>query len=149
MRSVQVRTAPVLSSEGGFLQKLTQSMKFGLTVRFGEGSNWFPWIHMQDLVQIYELTLKETRLSGPVNACAPGFVRFRELLDLVRRYRKAVVLPLPVALFRMVSKELAEELTHSQKIFPAKLRDVGFRFRYGALANALEDVFGRMGAGVS
>jgi hypothetical protein len=141
MRSVQVRTAPVLDKKGGFIGKLMKSMNFGFTVRFGSGQNWFPWIHMEDLIRIYETAVSNQTISGPVNACSPEPVRFRELLDHLREYRKAVVIPFPVSLFRLVAKELADELTNSQRIVPAKLQDMQFRFVYGNLKEALKDVF--------
>ena len=141
MRSVQVRTAPVLDRKGGFIGKLMKSMNFGFAVQFGSGQNWFPWIHMEDLIRIYETAVSNESLSGPVNACSPEPVRFRELLDHLREYRKAVIIPLPVSLFRLFAKELADELTNSQRIVPAKLQNTQFRFVYGNLKEALHDVF--------
>jgi NAD dependent epimerase/dehydratase family enzyme len=118
-----------------------KSMKFGVTVRFGSGQNWFPWIHMEDLIRIYETTVSNESLSGPVIACSPETVRFRAFLNQLRQYRKAVVVPLPVSLFRLFVKELANELTNSQKIVPAKLQNMKFQFVYGNLKEALQDVF--------
>ena len=141
MRSVQVRTAPVLDRKGGFIGKLLKTMNFGFTVRFGSGQTWFSWIHMEDLISIYEAAVSNESLSGPVNACSPEPVRFRALLDHLREYRKAVVIQLPVSLFRLFAKELADELTNSQRIVPAKLQSAQFRFVYGNLKEALQDVF--------
>jgi len=84
MRSVQVRTAPVLDKKGGFIGKLMKSMNFGFTVQFGSGQNWFSWIHMEDLIRIYETAVSDESLTGPVNACSPEPVRFRALLDHLR-----------------------------------------------------------------
>jgi hypothetical protein len=141
MRSVQVRTAPVLDRKGGFIGKLMQSMKFGFTLQFGSGRNWFPWIHMDDLIRIYEISVSDHRLSGPVNACSPEPVRFRELLDHLREYQKAIVIPLPVSLIRPFIKDLANELTNSQKVLPAKLKDIQFQFDYENIEKALKAVF--------
>jgi uncharacterized protein len=96
---------------------------------------------LSDSVLRVSFLISEQTLSGPVNACSPEPVRFRELLDHLREYRKAVVLPFPVSLFRLVAKELADELTNSQRIVPAKLHDLQYRFVYGNLKEALKDVF--------
>ena len=141
MRSVQVRTAPVLDRKGGFIGKLMQSMRFGVTVRFGSGRNWFPWIHMDDLIRIYEIAVSDQRLSGPVNATSPEPVRFRELLDHLREFHKAIVIPFPVSLIRPFINDLANELTNSQKVIPAKLNDIQFHFAYGNIQKALKAVF--------
>ena len=141
MRSVQVRTAPVLDKKGGFLAKLMKSMNFGVTARFGSGKNWFSWVHMDDLIRIYEAAIVHESLSGPVNACSPQPVRFHEFLEYITKYRKAIIIPFPVSLFRLVAKELAAELTNSQRIVPAKLQKISFRFVHNNLNEALKDVF--------
>lgn len=141
MRSIQVRTAPVLDKSGGFIGKLVKSMKFGFIVQFGSGKNWFPWIHMDDLIRIYGTAVSDQRLSGPVNACSPEPVRFRDLIDHLRKYRKAIVIPFPVSLIRPFINDLANELTNSQKVIPAKLHDIQFHFGYGQLKKALENIF--------
>jgi uncharacterized protein len=140
MRSVQVRTAPVLDRKGGFIGKLMQSMQFGVAIQFGSGRNWFPWIHMDDLIRAYETALSDHRLTGPINACSPEPLRFRELLDHLREYRKAVVIPIPVSLIRPFVKELANEFTNSRKVIPARLNDILFTFEYGNIQKALKDV---------
>jgi len=142
MRSVQIRTAPVLDRKGGFIEKLMQSMQFGIAVQFGNGRNWFPWIHMDDLIRIYETALSDQRLTGPVNACSPEQLRFRELLDHLRKYRKAVVIPFPVSLIRPLVKDLANEFSNSQKAVPAKLNRIGFHFEYASIQKALNAVLG-------
>jgi uncharacterized protein (TIGR01777 family) len=141
MRSVQVRTAPVLDKKGGFLEKLMKSMNFGFTARFGSGQNWFPWVHMEDLIRIYEAAIIHENLSGPVNACSPEPVRFHEFLNHITQYRKAIVIPFPISLVRLFAKELADELTNSQKMVPAKLQKMKFQFVRGELNEALKDVF--------
>lgn len=140
MRSVQIRTAPVLDRKGGFIGKLMQSMQFGVTVQFGNGRNWFPWIHMDDLIRIYETAVSDQSLTGPVNACSPEHLRFRELLDHLREYRKAIVIPLPVSLIRPFVKDLANEFTNSQKVLPAKLNHIGFVFELSNIQRALKVV---------
>lgn len=142
MRSVQLRTAPVLDRKGGFIGKLLQSMQFGVALQFDSGRNWFPWIHMDDLIRIYEAAVIDPRLSGPVNACSPQPVRFRQLLDSLREYRKAVVLPFPVFLIRPFLKDLAKELTNSEKAVPAKLNQIGFHFHYASIQKALMAALG-------
>ncbi len=142
MRTVQLRTAPVLDSKGGFIGKLMQSMQFGIALQFDSGQNWFPWIHMDDLIRIYEAAVSDQRLSGPVNAGSPHPVRFRHLLDSLREYRKAVVIPFPVFIIRPFLKDLANEFTNSERVIPARLNDIQFHFQYPDIGKALKAVLG-------
>ncbi len=141
MRSVQVRTAPVLLKTGGFLQQMMKSMHFGFTFMFGSGNQWFSWIHMMDLVHIYLLAATDGTLSGPVNAAAPNPVRFRNFIDHLTTYKKALVIPFPKGLLKLFLQETADVVLFSQRMKPAKLIERDFRFTYPLLEDAFRDIF--------
>jgi NAD dependent epimerase/dehydratase family enzyme len=141
MRSVQVRTAPVLLKNGGILLQLLKSMRFGFTFIFGSGEQWFSWIHMNDLLRIYNLAATDKTLSGPVNACAPTPVRFRAFIYALAKYKRAVVIPFPICILKLLLQETADVIMFSQKMAPAKLRDRNFEFLFPTLEDALRDIF--------
>lgn len=141
MRSVQVRTAPVLLKSGGILLQMLKSMRFGFTFLFGSGNQWFSWIHMKDLLRIYHLTVTDENLSGPVNASSPNPVRFRDFLNHLRKYEKAFVIPFPVWLLKLFLQETADVVLFSQKMVPAKVLERKFQFKYPKLEDALEEIF--------
>ncbi len=91
MRSVQVRTAPVLERTGGILKQVLKSFQFGLAFTFGSGSTWFPWLHMEDLISIYHFVVTNEHIAGPVNACAPHPVRFRDFINHLTKFKKAII----------------------------------------------------------
>jgi len=141
MRSIQVRTAPVLLKNGGILLQMLKSMCFGFTFIFGSGNQWFSWIHMSDLIRIYHLAATNETLSGPINACAPNPVRFRDFIYELTKYRKAIVIPFPVWILKLLLQETADVIMFSQKMVPAQLRERNFQFLFPTLRDALRDVF--------
>jgi len=141
MRSVQVRTAPVLLKNGGILLQLLKSMRFGFTFIFGSGDQWFSWIHMSDLLRIYHLAATDKTLSGPINACAPHPVRFRDFIYQLTKYKKAFIIPFPVRILKLFLQETADVIMFSQKMVPAKLRERDFQFLFATLEDAFEDIF--------
>jgi hypothetical protein len=143
MRSVQVRTAPVLLENGGILLQLLKSMRFGFTFVFGSGNQWFSWIHMNDLLKIYHEAAVNKALSGPVNASSPHPVRFREFLDQLTRFKKALILPFPGWLLKLFLQETADVVLFSQKMIPGKLLKANFQFSYPKLEDALREIFAR------
>ena len=143
MRSVQIRTAPVLLKSGGILMQLLKSMSFGFTFVFGSGRQWFPWLHMTDLIRIYEEAITNRNLSGPVNAASPNPMRFRDLLSHLTCYKKAVILPFPVFLLKLLLQETADVVLFSQRVLPAKLLKAGFQFSYPELDQALKEIFSK------
>lgn len=141
MRSVQVRTAPVLDKGGGILGQLMKSFKFGFTFLFGSGKNWFSWIHMEDLIRIYHMAVTDESLSGPVNASSPHPVLYRDFLYHLREFKKSIIIPFPVWILRLFIQETADVITFSQRMIPAKILKTGFTFRYNNLRDALSNIF--------
>jgi hypothetical protein len=103
----------------------------------GGGRQWFPWIHLDDLVAVYRLAI-EGGLEGPVNAVAPERVRQRELARALGAVlHRPAVAPAPAAAVRLLLGEEADLVLHGQLAVSRKLADFEFRFR--RLRAALED----------
>ena len=141
MRSIQIRTAPVLLKSGGIMLQLLKSMRFGVTFVFGSGRQWFPWIHMRDLLRIYHAAVTDKTLSGPVNACSPNPMRFQDFLSHLTHFQKAIILPFPIFLLKLFLQETADVVLFSQRMIPGKLMTTGFQFSFPALEDALKDIF--------
>lgn len=141
IRSVQVRTAPVLEKHGGILKRILRSFHFGFSFVFGLGNQWFSWIHMDDLVRIYHLAVTDETLSGPVNASSPQPVRFRDFVNHIRKFKKAVVIPFPATILKILLKETADVVLFSQRVIPEKLLRKEFQFSYPHLSDALKEIF--------
>jgi len=141
IRSVQVRTAPVIGKGGGFMEQILKSFRFGFTFVFDLGNQWFPWIHMGDLVRIYQLAVEDETLSGPVNACSPYPVRFKDFINHIRRFKKAIVIPFPARILKFLLKETADVVLLSQRVIPEKLLRKEFQFSYPHLSDALKEIF--------
>ena len=142
VRSVQVRTAPVLSAGGGILRQLMKSINFGFTFRFGSGDQWFSWIHMYDLVRAYCLAVTDDRLSGPLNACAPYPTHLADFMRTLAEYKKAIVVPFPSLVLKLLLRETSDVILFSQKMKPAKLLDKSFQFYFPTVEEAFKDIFG-------
>lgn len=145
MRAVQVRTGIVQSPRGGALRLQRPLFAAGLGGRQGSGEQWLSWIAIDDLVDVFHRALVDDRLNGPVNAVAPHPVRQREYAAVLgRALRRPAVLPTPgAAPAVLLGAEGARELAAaSQHVVPAKLADLGHRFRFPDLEPALRHLLG-------
>jgi uncharacterized protein (TIGR01777 family) len=141
LRVVSPRIGIVLAREGGALAPMAQVFRLGLGGRLGSGRQWFPWIHVEDLVALLETALADARFGGAVNATAPNPVRNAELTrELARVVRRPALLPVPAFALRALLGEMADELLGSRRALPARATELGFRFRYENLAAALESL---------
>jgi len=142
MRVVSVRTAAVLGPHGGILTKMIPLFRKGLGGKLGTGAQWFPWIHRDDLVNVYAQAVVDSRFVGPVNAVAPGLVRNIEFTKALGDVlRKPTIFPVPAFALRLCLGEFAEALLNSQRVIPKKLERFEFDFLYPEIQEALRQIF--------
>lgn len=53
IRTVKIRTGIVLTKHGGVLAKMITPIKLGVCSAIGNGRQYLPWIHIEDLCDIY------------------------------------------------------------------------------------------------
>ena len=143
IRVVQVRTGVVLSTEGGALKKMLPPFKLGVGGPLGSGRQWFPWIHISDIVGIFRHAIDSSSMKGPVNGVAPEPVTNAEFTkQLGRALRRPAFLPVPEFALRALMGEMADVLFGSQRVVPKAALEAGYEFQYPSLATALADLFG-------
>ena len=140
MRVTLVRTGLVLDARGGALQRMLPPFRLGLGGRLGSGSHWMSWIHLADLLALFQFALAQP-IPGPVNAVAPQPVRNTEFThELARAVRRPAVFPAPGLALRALFGEMAGVLLESQRVEPRAALAAGFRFRFPELGPALADL---------
>jgi len=143
VRVVLVRIGVVLSSSGGALPRMLPAFRAGLGGPIGGGQQYFPWIHLGDLVRIFLFALDQPEIKGPVNGVVPDPPRQKEFAAAVgKAVGKPAFLPLPGMILRLGMGEMADVLLSSQRVTPNVLKAAGFKFTYAELAKALDDLVG-------
>ena len=145
IRVVRLRIAVVLTTAGGALPRMLTPFRLGLGGRLGSGSQFMPWIAIDDLVGVIGHAIAREDLRGPVNAASPGAVTNAEFTRVLARVlRRPALFPVPAAALRLMFGEMAEQmLLSSQRVEPAKLRTSGYLFRHPDLEGALRHLLGR------
>ncbi len=140
------RIGVVLASRGGALGRMLLPFKFGLGGRLGPGTQWFPWIHISDLVGIILAALGSPTLRGPLNAVSPEPVsNARFTAALGKALRRPTPFPVPAFLLRLALGEMSGLLLGSQRVEPRAVLAADFRFRHPAIEAALADLLGGPG----
>ncbi|MBL0105906.1 MAG: TIGR01777 family protein [Ignavibacteria bacterium] len=144
VRVVILRTGIVLDKNDGALPELIMPFKFYIGAYQGNGRQWFSWIHIDDIVQIYLLALENTKIEGIVNAVSPDPVTNKSFIKSVSEFKKTLFLiPVPAFVMKIVAGEFAWNLLTGQKVFPDKLVKVGYNFKFPDLNSALSDLFSK------
>lgn len=140
-RVVLPRFGIVLGADGGALAKMLPAFRRFAGGPIGTGRQWFPWIHIDDLVGAYQFFIDHDNLEGPFNLCSPGPVRNGEFAKkLGQVLGRPAVLPVPGLALKLALGEMAEVLLSGQRAVPAALSAAGFEFRYPDVVRALEDL---------
>ena len=140
-RVVSMRTGVVLDKNEGALKELMAPFKFFAGGWLGNGKQWFPWIHIKDIIEIYKLSIDNGDINGPINAVSPDTVRNKEFCkELGKAMHRPCFIPVPGFALKIAVGEFAETLLHGQKVIPQKLENLNFPFRFKKLNSALEDL---------
>lgn len=138
MRTVMVRNGIVLGPGGGMLARLLPVFKLGVGGPLGSGKQWFSWIFMEDLLNIYNQVVVDNRFSGPVNAVSPQPIRNREFTSALGRVlKRPTILPIPGLFLRLLLGELGSVVLMSQKVIPKKLLERNFAFTEPVIDGAI------------
>ena len=156
VRRSMVRTGIVLAPRGGALKIMTPIFKLGPGAPIGggggffaSGQHWMSWIHIDDIVGIFQFALQNAGAVGPINGTAPYPVRNAEFSktfsDVIRTrltpWRRFVPLGPPDQALKLVLGEVAGILTTGQRVLPAKALELGYQVTYPHLADALQAIF--------
>ncbi len=140
-RVATMRFGVVLGKGGGAIETMKTPFKFGLGGPIGNGRQWFPWIHIDDLVSAILFLINGAILQGAFNFTAPGQVRQKEFAKkLAGALHRPAFLPAPSFLMKTVLGEFGKSLLLGQKVVPQALQENGFVFQYPQLEDALEEI---------
>ncbi|MBN1932599.1 MAG: TIGR01777 family oxidoreductase [Desulfobacterales bacterium] len=141
IRVATTRFGIVLGKNGGALKKMIAAFRFYLGGPLGNGMQWFPWIHMEDLVSAMLFIMENEKMNGPVNFCSPNPVRNRDLAKTLGHIlNRPALMPAPAFIIRLVMGEFGNTILTSQKAVPEKLLKHGFNFQYSGIQAAISDI---------
>lgn len=139
IRVVKVRTGIVLGKGEGFLKKIVPSFKSGFGAVLGTGKQYLPWIHIDDLCQIYLKAIQDEQIQGSYNACVTDTTtnsKFSKILANLFGY--TIWLPkVPAFVLKIVLGEMSIAVLKGQKVSSEKIQKAGFEFQFTDLKKAL------------
>ncbi len=141
-RVVLLRTGLVAGRGGGFLAPLSRLTRLGLSGPVASGRQWWPWVHVDDVVGLILHALDNERVQGPVNVCTPEPARQRDVAKALGSVlRRPALTPAPAFALRLALGGFASELLNSRRVLPAAALASGYAFRHPELDAALRDIY--------
>ncbi len=142
IRAVKIRTGVVLAKQGGALSKIIIPIKMGIGSAIGDGNQYLPWIHIDDLCSIYIKAIEDTQMIGAFNAVAPEHKTNKQFIETIAHYMdKPFGFPkIPAFAIKVIFGKMSEMILTGSRISSDKIRNSGFVFRYPNLESALEQL---------
>jgi uncharacterized protein len=138
VRVVLARIGVVLAKDGGALGAMLPVFRLGLGGPLGDGTQYVPWIHVDDVIGLLLHAAAEEAIRGPMNVCAPHAVTNAELSrELARALHRPSIFRAPATALRLALGDMADVVLGSQRVVPTVAARTGYVYRHPELSGAL------------
>lgn len=132
-----LRTGIVLSKTGGALEK----MKTPIISPLGSGNQYLPWIHIDDLAEMYIYTI-ENNIEGVFNAVAPEHHTSKTFSKALAKHinRPFIGVNVPSFALKLMFGDMSQILLKGSRLSSKKIEKNGYPFRFKTLNKALSNL---------
>lgn len=143
IRVVKFRIGLVMGNGGGIFPVLQKPIRWFVGANIGTGKQWQSWIHLKDLIGMFQWALQEKSMKGVYNAVAPEPLRQSELnKQLAHAMHRPLFLPaVPAFVLRLLLGEMAVLVTGGNLVSSDRIRkEAGFSFKFVHFSEVLKDL---------
>jgi len=141
VRRAVIRIGLVLSGEGGVLPKLMLPFHLFVGGTLGTGRQWYPWIHIDDVIKAIRFLIARQDASGSYNLTASNPLTNRDFSRVLGRVmNRPALIPVPPFAFQLTLGEMATIILDGQRAIPQKLTEMGFDFQFPEADAALRNL---------
>ncbi|WP_336368189.1 TIGR01777 family oxidoreductase [Marinobacter sp. C2H3] len=134
------RTGVVVGAGGGFLQRMLPPFRLGLGGRLGDGHQYMPWVHRDDVVRALLWMLDSPDASDAYNVVSPAPATNRDFTRALGQVLgRPTPFPVPATVLKLGLGEMARLLLTGQNARPQRLLEAGFEPAWPELTPALDD----------
>lgn len=142
IRTVKIRTGVVLTKKGGALAKMITPIKLGIGSAIGTGNQYLPWIHIDDLCNIYLKAIEDKTMEGSFNAVAPDHKTNKDFtVILASVLKKPLWFPnIPAFVVKLLFGEMSNILLKGSRVSSDLIISKAYSFMFPNLENALTNL---------
>lgn len=137
-----LRIGIVMSTNGGAFSKIHPPMKFGMANYFGNGKQYYSWIHIDDLCHMIIYLIQNPEGHKTYNAVAPDPDTNKVFIQKIKKGLKslAIVAPAPEFALKLMLGEMSKVVLNSTRVYPKQISNTSFEYRYPLLEDAVQDI---------
>ena len=140
VRVAIIRTGIVLGN-GGAIAKMLPPFKLYAGGPIGSGQQWFSWIHIDDLVNLFMKALLDPSMQGVYNGTSPNPLRMKDFCQTLGEVLdRPSWLPVPDFAIEALLGDGAVVVLKGQQVLPERTQASGFSFDYDDAKEAIKDI---------
>lgn len=141
-----IRFGVVLGSDGGMVEKLYPSVKWGVGAVIGDGSQLISWVHVDDLTHIIKQTITGQIDAKVINAVAPEPVSQKDFINyFAKTLNRPRFLWIPKTMVKLMFGQMGKELLlSSQNVYSQVLEKSEYEFQYPDYQQALNQISSKL-----
>jgi len=139
---VKIRLGVVLDRNSGAFPKLILPIKYGVASALGSGNQPLPWIHVNDVCNVFLSALVNDEMIGIYNAVSTDYQTNKSFTSIAAKViQRPYFLPnVPAFILRIAFGELSDTFLKGQKVYPQRLINKQFSFEFETLESAIKDL---------
>jgi uncharacterized protein len=143
MRVVILRTGVILDKKEGALPVMALPVKLFAGTPVGNGRQFISWIHIDDIVKLYEKIIEDETLRGIYNATSSNPVSNKAFTCSLAKalHRPFWNIAVPASILKLILGEKGEIVTKGQRVSNKKIRSTGFQFQYDDIETAMRAIY--------
>jgi len=143
-RVVLARVGIVCDAKTGALAKMLTPFKMFVGGPVGSGQQFYSWIHIDDIAEMFCFALHTPAASGPMNVTAPNPLTNKDFGKVIGKVLgRPSFFWTPGFLIKLGLGEGAQLVLTGQRVLPKRAIAWGFKFAHPDLAEALAHLLGR------
>lgn len=138
IRRVIIRSGVVIGPSGGIIKQVYLPFFFGLGGPIATGSQYFPWISLQDMTRLFVFAAQTDSVTGILNGVSPHIITSKQFANALGKVMwRPSLIPLPEFVVNLAfDKERAIMMTRGQKVIPKRTLELGFEYQLPDIRDA-------------
>lgn len=134
-----LRTGVVLAKSGGALSKMNTPL---FLAALGNGKQYMPWIHIDDLCNLYIKAIKDTNFTGVYNAVAPEHHTNETFTKTIAEVINKPMFPFkaPSFILKIILGEMSSILIKGSRVSSKKVNEL-YSFNFPNLKTSLKNIY--------
>ena len=108
----------------------------------GNGKQFMPWIHIDDLCELYIKGIEDNKFQGVYNAVSTEHITNFSFSKVLSKIVKKPFIPFmaPKVLLKIALGEMSSIILNGNRVSAEKIKQAGFKFKFENLNKALKNL---------